>query len=329
MVPNVLYVGMGKAGSTLLHKLFLKHPDICVSDVNKEVNFFSNVANWRKGREWYESRFQNYKGERWVVDISPGYHNKQIVMQRIREMLGEQTKIIFTFRRFTEFAFSRYLHRLRGKRLQGSFLELLEQRRMFYKPLDEIVGNYIDTFGSENVLMMHYEKEFDRKSPSFENRIYQFLGLPETESYYASSDNGVNSGYYPRFVYSGETPYEEECDGIIYRVPENTLVFCSGRPYRNICWNRNVQGRVKNALELERGWTTSLSEESYHYVQKNYTEPLAERLEKRLGITFEHWYVANPRRLEYKPAPLPDAYIYDQDIKAARLSGNKIQTPWS
>lgn len=329
MVPNVVYVGMGKAGSTLLHKLFLKHPDICVSEVNKEINFFSSRINWAKGRQWYESRFDNYNGERWIIDISPGYHNKPIAMERIKEMLGGQTKIIFTFRRFTEFAFSRYLHRIRGKRMRGSFLELLEHKNMFYKPIDTIVGRYIETFGKENVLLMHYEREFNRASPSFELSVYRFLDLPTIENYYRPEDVGVNSGYYPRFVCADDKPYEEENDGVVYRVPEKTLVYCSGRPYRNVFWKNKVDARYRNAIDLEKSWTKTLDEESYRYVQQKYTEPLAERLEKQLGISFEHWYVKEPRRLEYRPAPLPDAYIADPVLKAQRLEGNSSQTPWS
>lgn len=329
MVPNVVYVGMGKAGSTLLHKLFLKHPDICVSGVNKEINFFSSHVNWEKGRQWYESRFENYNGEHWIIDISPGYHNRPIVIQRIKEMLGENVKIIFTFRRFTEFAFARYLHRIRGRRIRGSFFELLEHKKMFYKPLDTIIGNYIESFGRENVLIMHYEKEFNRASPSFEQSIYKFLDIPAAESYYCQEDSSVNSGYYPRFVCAEDAPYEEELDGIVYRVPENTLVYCSGRPYRNVFWKKKVDARYRKALDLQKSWTTTLDEEAYRHVQKNYTEPLAERLERQLGSSFEHWYVTEPRCLEYSPAPLPDAYIADPVLKAERLELNSSQTPWS
>ncbi len=328
MVPNVVYVGMGKAGSTLLHKLFLKHPDICVSEIDKEINFFSSHRNWAKGWQWYESRFENYNGERWVIDISPGYHNKFITLQRIKKLLGEQIKIIFTFRRFTEFAFSRYLHRIRAKRIRGSFLELLEYENMFYKPLDSIVGSYIETFGRENVLLMHYEKEFNRASPSFEHSIYEFLDMPPTGNYYRPEDSGVNSGYYPRFVYAGDAAHEEEFGGIAYRVPEKTLVYCSGRPFKNIFWKDKVDARYRKALELEKSWTTTLDEESYRYVQQNYTEPLAERLEKRLGISFEHWYVKEPRCLKYSPAPLPDAYIANPVIKAERLEVNPDKMLW-
>ncbi len=87
--------------------------------------------------------------------------------------------------------------------------------------------------------------------------------------------------------------------------------------------------RYRKAIDLENSWTTVLDEESYQYIQKNYTEPLAERLEKQLGASFEHWYVTEPRRLEYKPAPLPDAYIVDPVLKASRLEVNSSQTPWS
>lgn len=330
MLPNVVYVGMGKSGSTLLHKLFMRHPDICVSENNKEINFFSKEANWDKGVSWYEGLFTGYKGERWLVDVSPGYHNKMKSLVRMREVLGDGVKVIFTFRRFTDFAFSRYLHRIRGKMIRGGFLELLDQKSMFYKPLDTIVSEYIETFGKENVLVMHYEKEFSRTHPFFEERIYDFLGLPKGRKYYEkSSDVEVNSGYFPRFVYAKDTPYEEEVSGVEYRVPANTLVYCSGRSYKNIFWTKRAHIKARELLQLEKSWTKSLDEEAYQYVQETYTEPLARRLENQLGISFQHWFVDEPRRIEYRPAPLPDAFILDPCLQMERLENNKNRTPWT
>lgn len=330
MLPNVVYAGMGKAGSTLLHKLFIRHPDIYVSEKKKEINFFSNETNWGNGVPWYEDMFSGHRGEKWVIDISPGYHNKNISLIRMKEVLGDNVKVIFTFRRFTEFAFSRYLHRIRRRLVRGSFLELLEQNNMFYKPLDVLVGEYLKVLGRENVLVMHYEKEFALSSPSFEERIYEFLGLPVTDRFYHDTDDfKVNSGYYPRFVYASDTSYDEEANGVDYRVPANTLVFCSGRPYRNVFWSRQARFKATAAFELQSSWTTCLDEDTYHYIQKQYTEPLAHRLEEGLGLSFQHWYVNEPQRLEYRPAPLPDAYIRDPELLEERLKFNKTQTPWS
>ncbi len=86
---------------------------------------------------------------------------------------------------------------------------------------------------------------------------------------------------------------------------------------------------VTKALELQRTWTTSLEEEEFWYVQKKYTEPLADRLQDKLGLPFAHWYMNKPRRIAYRPAPLPDVYIADPDLLAQRLESNKSRTPWS
>lgn len=330
MLPNVIYVGMGKAGSTLLHKLFLRHPDIYVSEANKEINFFTSAENWSKGKEWYESQFADHHGQKWVVDISPGYHNKLQSIERMKEILGDDLKILFTFRRFTDFAYSRYLHTLRSRMVRGGFLELLEEKSMYFKPLDVIVGEYIRAFGRENVLIMHYEKDFDRSVPTFEKAIYNFLDLPCGKQYYdPSKDLQVNSGYVPRFVYTQDKAYEEVRDGVQYSVPPETLVFCTGRTYRNISWKRNVKEKTAEAIDVEKSWTTSLDEETYEYIQKEYTEPLAIRLEDKLDISFQHWFVNEPTRLDYPAAPLPDDYISDQVLREQRLLVNQTQTPWS
>lgn len=52
-LPNVLYIGMGKSGSTMLYKVLQRHPDICTSPSLKELNFFGKNERWTGSwRRW-------------------------------------------------------------------------------------------------------------------------------------------------------------------------------------------------------------------------------------------------------------------------------------
>ncbi len=321
-LPNLLYIGMGKSGSTLLYKMFLRNPDIYVSPKFKELNFFGNNKRWREGIEWYEECFKDCKNERWVADVSPGYHAKDITRERIQQTLQDDLKLIFTFRRFTDFAYSRYLQKVRSRMLGASFLDELEGKGNFFRPLDEILPRYFNKYGRENFLIMQYESDFDRKNPQFEGKINDFLDLQGSSSYYeTTSDKGVNKGCIPRFVWSGETGYEEEVDGIIYSVPPKTMVYCSGRGYRNRFWTNPSKTLIDENRAIEKRWTTEMNHDLYQYVQENYTMPLAERIQNEVGIDLSHWKM-DSKEIRYSPAPLPDAYIVEgQEVSLET-------TPW-
>lgn len=120
------------------------------------------------------------------------------------ETLGRDVKIIFTLRRFIDFAYSRYLQKVRARRIPHGLLHELDVLGNFYRPLDHILERYINTFGRENVLIMEYEKDFIPGAPAFEAKVLDFLGLDATRTYYdPATDAQVNKGYIPRFCIAG------------------------------------------------------------------------------------------------------------------------------
>ncbi|RHW26030.1 hypothetical protein D0Z08_17050 [Nocardioides immobilis] len=230
-------------------------------------------------------------------------------MDRLEETVGTDVRLIFTFRRFTDFAYSRYLQKARSRRLAATFLDELEGKGKgkgkgnFYHPLGELLERYVEQFGSENFLFMEYEKHFKRDAPQFEEKIYDFLGLPNDVSYYSSdADEKVNAGYTPRFVHAKDGDYEEERDGAVYRVPKGTLVYCNGRGYQNPHWDDPSPQVIEEAAKCESLWTKTMDRELYQYVQEKYTLPLAEDVKARLGIDLSYWDI-EPRGIAYVDAP--------------------------
>jgi hypothetical protein len=55
-LPNLIIIGAMKCGTTSLHFQLRRHPQVAMSR-DKELNFFVEELNWRKGVEWYASRF--------------------------------------------------------------------------------------------------------------------------------------------------------------------------------------------------------------------------------------------------------------------------------
>ncbi len=78
-LPNLIIIGAMKCGTTALHGLLDRHPDIAMAG-GKELNFFFGPANspgkdavstWHRGPDWYARQFDG----RAVVrgEASPGY----------------------------------------------------------------------------------------------------------------------------------------------------------------------------------------------------------------------------------------------------------------
>lgn len=69
-LPNLIIIGAMKCGTTSLHHMLARHPDIFMHR-DKELNFFIAELNWKKGVEWYASRFP--EGRKIRGESTPGY----------------------------------------------------------------------------------------------------------------------------------------------------------------------------------------------------------------------------------------------------------------
>ncbi|SHJ11351.1 Sulfotransferase domain-containing protein [Tangfeifania diversioriginum] len=141
VLPDFLLVGASKSGTSSIYHYLRQHPEIFLSDVQKEGRYFSQMegnfsgpgdtrvdATITRNPEQYKALFQNCKNEKAVGDISPEYlyfHEKAIPL--IKKVLGADTKIIIILRSPVERAFSGYLHFKRDKRETLSFEQALEK----------------------------------------------------------------------------------------------------------------------------------------------------------------------------------------------------------
>ena len=98
IIPNLLLIGAMKSGTTSLHDYLDMHPEIQMSSP-KELNFFNNEENYKKGNSWYSSFFK--EGYKYNGESSVNYTKRQIfpfVPSRIMEYLGRDIKLIYVVR---------------------------------------------------------------------------------------------------------------------------------------------------------------------------------------------------------------------------------------
>ena len=79
-LPNLLYIGSDKAGSTWLYQLFRTHPEIYVPAI-KDLYFFDRY--YGRGFEWYASFYTGWADETYGVEVCHDYLRSEAAAARI------------------------------------------------------------------------------------------------------------------------------------------------------------------------------------------------------------------------------------------------------
>jgi len=177
-LPNLLIVGVTKAGTTSLYWYLAQHPEICAS-THKETNYFSPLRYRRQPTgtlDDYASYFAHCTGEPYRLEASPEYfYGGPELVRAVRTALPE-SRIIVSLRDPVDRLWSGY----RYKRLQGGladdvtfaqfFERCLELRRAGADVREEhalfralSIGRYVDNLGywfdafGDDVYVMFFE----------------------------------------------------------------------------------------------------------------------------------------------------------------------------
>ncbi|WP_164775259.1 sulfotransferase domain-containing protein [Nocardioides pantholopis] len=105
-LPNFLYVGPDKAGSSWLHEVLLKHHDVYLTPA-KDLYFFDRYYD--RGLAWYADQFRDARAERVVGEICQDYLFHPRAAERIHDTLGP-VRVMVSLRDPVERAWSSYLY---------------------------------------------------------------------------------------------------------------------------------------------------------------------------------------------------------------------------
>lgn len=123
-LPNFLYVGPDKAGSSWLHETLLKHPDVYLSPA-KDLYYFDRYYD--RGVAWYSSRFRDARGQRVVGEVCQDYLFHPEAAARIHATLGP-VKVMVSLRDPVDRAWSSYLYMRKHGIGPDTFAEALRSR---------------------------------------------------------------------------------------------------------------------------------------------------------------------------------------------------------
>lgn len=122
--PNFIYIGPDKAGSSWLHEVLRRHPQVFLTPA-KGLYFFDRYYD--RGLEWYLGQFDEALPEHVVRgEVCQDYLAAPDAAERMARSLGE-VRLMVTLREPAERAFSSYLHMLRSGWKAGTFLEALSR----------------------------------------------------------------------------------------------------------------------------------------------------------------------------------------------------------
>lgn len=123
-LPNFLYIGPDKAGSTWLHEVLIKHPDVWLTPA-KDLYYFDRY--YSRGPEWYARQFAQATDENVVGEICQDYLSEESAPSRIKDTLGSPT-MMATLRDPVQRSFSSYLYMRKHGEGPDTFLKALRTK---------------------------------------------------------------------------------------------------------------------------------------------------------------------------------------------------------
>lgn len=109
--PDFIIIGAMKCGTTSLYYYLRNHPDIFMPR-EKELHYFVEEKNFKKGEDWYQSNFNDKF--RLNGEASTNYTKKHLfsgVPERMHKVVPK-AKLIFLYRDPAERSWSHYIHSL-------------------------------------------------------------------------------------------------------------------------------------------------------------------------------------------------------------------------
>ena len=171
--PELLVIGAMKCGTTALHQLLDRHPDVAMAP-GKELNFFFGAdepphedpaewwrhGQWHRGPAWYATQFDpraRVRGE-----SSPGYTDPAHpeVAARVRALVPD-VRLVYLVRDPLERAVSQWRHHVRDasetRRVDEALLDVASQYVDRSRYLERITP-FLELFARDQLLVVVQER---------------------------------------------------------------------------------------------------------------------------------------------------------------------------
>lgn len=271
-LPNFLYLGPDKSGSSWLFEVLRNHPD-CFVPACKDVYYFDE--HYDKGMDWYLDFFRDARpGVPAMGELSHSYLFSMEAADRIRQDLPG-VKLMASLRQPVERCYSHYLYLVSSGLVTSSFAETIDNRpgltRSSYYA--KSVEGYLERFGAERFKVLFFD-DLKKDPRHYASQVYDFLGLSFNEAF--DYDKKVREARAARNVY-------------LARLAKHGALMARKLGLVNLV------GAVKHGLAarllyrpLKKGEAPKMDPEVGKRLLERYI-PDIEATEKLLGVNLDHW----------------------------------------
>lgn len=174
-LPNFIFLGPDKSGSTWLHAALSEHPQVYLTP-GKDLHFFDRYFD--RGTDWYARQFRGAEPRHVIVgEIGTRYLYEPRAAARMHRTVPD-AKLMTCVRDPVKRAFSSYLYlRRQGKRL-GSFAEALDStpaivRRCRYATH---LNRYLERYGEDHIYVGVFD-DLQQDPQGYLDGLMSWLGL--------------------------------------------------------------------------------------------------------------------------------------------------------
>lgn len=188
-LPNLVVIGAMKCGTTSLHHYLNLHPQIQMSQL-KELDFFINEMNWKRGIDWYCSRFtlsSEAQSPEIIGESSPNYTKYPLfagVPDRMHRVIPE-AKLIYLVRDPVRRILSHYLHQYIDRAesrsfdqvfTESAFTDIQRNSYMITSRYAMQLEQFLFYYPSEQILVLSLEDLSCDRARTLQ-RVFRFLGV--------------------------------------------------------------------------------------------------------------------------------------------------------
>lgn len=173
-LPNFLYIGPDKAGSTWLHEVLVNHPEIYLTPA-KDLYYFDRYFS--RGVEWYRRHFAGVTHQHIVGEVCQDYLSCAESPARIAATLG-RPKMMVTLRDPVQRAYSSYLYMRKHGEGPATFTEALRVKPTLldHGRYGTQLKRYVDVFGRDCLHVALFD-DLQEDPQSFVDSVLMWLGV--------------------------------------------------------------------------------------------------------------------------------------------------------
>jgi Sulfotransferase domain len=173
-LPNFIYLGPEKSGTSWLHGILSRHPQVFLTP-SKDLFFFNRFYD--RGLDWYREQFAAADAEPVVGEIAHRYLTDPTALERMRRDLGE-IRLMTTVRNPVDRAWSGYLYYRKHGVHSGSFREALTDKKQLLNSgrYATAIGHVLQYFPKDRLHVAVFD-DLEQNPQLYLHGITEFLDI--------------------------------------------------------------------------------------------------------------------------------------------------------